>query len=115
MYEHYGQPLLHRAAYWRRLVGHFIVSSLVVVGALSLGMVGYRFIGRLAWIDAFVESAMLMSGMGPVYSDQLVTDAAKLFAGCYALFAGLVFMVAIGTLVAPILHRFLHKFHLDRN
>ncbi len=115
MYEHHAQPLLHRTAFWRRLIWHFVVSSLVVAGALLIGMAGYRFIGHLTWIDAFVESAMLMSGMGPVYSAQMVTSSAKLFAGCYALFAGLVFMIAFGILLAPILHRFLHKFHLDQD
>jgi len=75
-----------------------------------IGMVGYHSIAGLAWIDAFQNAAMILAGMGPV--DQMTTSAAKLFAGCYAIFSGLVFMTVMGIVLAPILHRVMHRFHL---
>jgi len=66
---------------------------------------------QLDWLDALLNAAMLLGGMGPV--DKPVTDGGKLFASLYALFAGIVFLVAIGVMLAPIVHRLLHRFHLD--
>ncbi len=74
-------------------------------------MIGYRSLERMPWVDAFVNAAMILSGMGPV--GPLQTDAGKLFAGCYALFSGLAFVTALGLIFAPLFHRFLHKFHLE--
>jgi len=74
-------------------------------------MVGYVGLENLSWLDAFLNSAMLLGGMGPVTIP--VTPYGKFFAGCYALFAGLVFLVAVGVLLAPVVHRLLHKFHWD--
>jgi hypothetical protein len=65
----------------------------------------------MSWVDAYVNAAMILSGMGPVSS--LQTDAGKIFAGCYALFSGLAFLSSIGIVFAPAFHRFLHKFHVD--
>ena len=74
-------------------------------------MLGYHLIEGLSWVDAFLNSAMLLGGMGPV--DQLHTTAGKIFAGIYALYSGIVFLVIAGVLFAPIFHRMLHHFHLD--
>ena len=76
-----------------------------------MGMVGYRLLEGLPWIDAFLNAAMLLGGMGPV--DAPRTDGGKVFAGVYALYAGLIFVVAAGLLSIPVLHRLLHKFHWD--
>lgn len=81
--------------------------------SLAIGMVGYEYFEQLPWRDAFVNSAMLMGGMGPV--DAPRTDGGKVFAGMYALYAGLVFIVAASLLFAPIVHRLMHKFHWEQD
>jgi len=110
MYEpHTVQPLT-RAEFILRLLKHgLIVSSLIGV-SLLVGMAGYRYIAGLPWIDAFLNAAMLLGGMGPV--DDMPTDAAKLFAGFYSLYCGVVFIASAGILVVPVAHRLLHKLHL---
>jgi hypothetical protein len=94
----------------RRLAGHGAVAAALMVVSLAIGMAGYRWLAGLPPVDAFLNAAMLMGGMGPV--DALHTDAAKVFAGLYALYCGLVLLVATGILAAPILHRMLHRFHV---
>jgi hypothetical protein len=84
---------------------------LVIALALGIGMIGYRAFEPMSWVDAFVNAAMILSGMGPVSS--LQTDGGKIFAGCYALFSGLAFLTSLGIIFAPAFHRFLHKFHLE--
>ncbi len=74
-------------------------------------MLGYRTFERLPWSDAFLNAAMLMGGMGPV--DLLHTEAGKIFAGIYALYCGMVLIIAVGIFAAPLVHRFLHHFHLE--
>jgi hypothetical protein len=76
-----------------------------------MGMAGYRYYERLPWLDAFLNAAMLLGGMGPVEEPQ--TAGGKLFAGLYALYAGLVFLVATAIILAPVVHRLLHKFHWE--
>jgi hypothetical protein len=111
MFEHRHEPLVPRPVFAFRMLRHFAIATGVVSGSLAIGMAGYHFLEGLAWIDAFVNSAMLLGGMGPV--NELHTDAGKAFAGCYALFAGLIFLIAIGVFFAPLFHRFLHRFHLE--
>ncbi|HEX2881938.1 MAG TPA: hypothetical protein VHO25_20600 [Polyangiaceae bacterium] len=84
----------------------------VVLGSLVLGMVGYASFESLSWTDAFLNAAMLLGGMGPV--DLPHTEGGKLFAGFYALYSGLVFLILMGLVVGPVFHRVLHKFHWDR-
>lgn len=84
--------------------------SLVAV-SLAIGVVGYRVTENMPWIDAFLNASMLMGGMGPV--GELKEDAAKLFASFFALYAGLIFIVAAGVILAPLIHRMLHKLHAD--
>ena len=86
--------------------------SLVVV-VLGIGMMGYRVFEGMSWVDAFVNAAMILSGMGPL--GELKTDGGKIFAGCYALFCGLAFITILGIIFAPVFHRFLHKFHLEQS
>jgi len=109
MYEHKSHPPLPRRHFRRRLVLHFLAASALIVGSLALGMAGYAHFEQLGWLDAFLNSAMLLGGMGPVELPR--TDGGKIFAGVYALYAGLVFLVAGAVVVAPILHRLMHKFH----
>jgi flagellar biosynthesis protein FliR len=111
MYEPHRQPLLTRAQFARRLGSHFAVAFALVLVSLAIGMTGYMYFEHLPWRDAFLNSAMLLGGMGPV--DPLKTDGGKIFAGIYALYAGLVFLATAGVVFAPVVHRLLHKFHLS--
>lgn len=111
MYEHKSTaPLSHRS-FAGRMVSHFTAASLFILVSLGLGMWGYHLFEELPWIDAFLNASMLLGGMGPV--DAPHTHAGKLFAGLYALYAGLAFLILAGVIFTPILHRVLHKFHWD--
>ena len=83
----------------------------IVLVSLGIGMAGYHGFEKLSWLDAFLNAAMILSGMGPVAPIQ--TTGGKLFAGCYALFSGLALITTVAVVFAPLFHRFLHKFHLD--
>lgn len=111
MFEHHRQPLLPRAAFLLRVARYFGIALGMVLVSLAIGIVGYHVVGGLDWIDATVNAAMILGGMGPV--NELHTAAAKLFAAAYALFSGLVFLVSLGVLLAPIAHRFFHRFHME--
>jgi hypothetical protein len=111
MYESKQQPLLPRAKFNRRLLEHLGVAIALVVASLALGMLGYSMFEHQAPIDAFLNTAMLLGGMGPV--GEFTSWQGKLFAGFYALYAGLVFLVSAALVFTPILHRLLHTFHLD--
>jgi hypothetical protein len=111
MFEHRSKPLLQWTEFIKRMMFFAFLSSGFVMFSLFAGMIGYRIFEKFSWVDAFVNAAMLMGGMGPV--NELHTDAGKIFAGAYSLYCGLVFIIAVGFLVAPVFHRFLHKFHLE--
>ena len=111
MYETRLHPLLPRPLFLRRLLRHALIVLAIVVGSLAAGIAGYGHYEGLPWRDGFLNAAMLLGGMGPV--DAPKTDAGKLFAGFYALYAGLVFIISVGVLSAPILHRLMHRFHWD--
>ena len=111
MYEHYTKSLLPRTEYYRRLVYHAALGTAIIFVSLGIGMTGYHVLEKMPWVDAFVNAAMILSGMGPV--GNLNTDAGKIFAGCYALFSGLALVAVLGIIFAPVVHRFLHKFHLE--
>jgi hypothetical protein len=83
----------------------------VVVISLAAGVCGYHYLERLPWIDALLNASMILGGMGPV--DAVKTDAGKIFASFYALYSGLALISVAGLLIAPLLHRCLHKFHID--
>jgi len=109
MYEAHHQEPVSPRHFIRRLILHTAGSLVLIVFSLLLGMSGYHYYEQLPWRDAFLNAAMLLGGMGPVEAPQ--TDGGKLFAGLYALYAGLVFLIAAGLIVAPALHRMLHLFH----
>ena len=110
-YERRRDGLLTHAQFMRRVFGHVVFAAGVVVIALSAGILGYHYIAGFAWIDALLDASMILGGMGPV--GRLESDAAKVFASLYALFAGLVFIGVTATLLAPFLHRIMHRFHID--
>ena len=110
-FENRHQPVLPLSRFLRRLMWSCTVGLVLILVALGVGMVGYHRLFSLSWIDAFVNAAMILSGMGPMATPHTV--GAKLFAGVYALFSGLAVLAIAGIIFAPALHRFLHYLHAD--
>ena len=111
MYESRKQKLLTRAQFARRVFFHLLFVIGCAAISLTVGILGYHFLGELPWIDALLDASMILGGMGPV--DPLKSDAAKVFASLYALFSGLFFIGVIAVLVVPFVHRIMHKLHID--
>jgi len=111
MFEHRTDPLLPRHTFVGRVAFYAGVASLLVGGALGFGVVGYHYLGGLPWIDALVNASMILGGMGPV--DPISSHVGKLFASFYALFSGLLFIGVASLLLAPFVHRIMHKLHID--
>ncbi len=110
-FEHRNQPVVSRRKFMRRM---FIALALWVgltSGGLAIGIAGYATFEGMSLIDAFVNAAMILSGMGPL--GELKTTAGKIFAGSYAIFSGLIIVIATGIVLAPIFHRVLHHFHVE--
>ena len=105
------KPLAPRHVFFRRLLVSAAVGFALVAVSLVVGMAGYHRYEGLPWIDAFVNASMILSGMGPLMSP--VTTGGKLFAGFYALYSGLAVLVIAGVIFAPVVHRFLHRFHME--
>jgi hypothetical protein len=110
MFEHKNQKLLPWPKFVGRMALWFLLAFGVVAAALAIGVLGYHYIARLAWIDAVLNAAMILDGMGPVAT--MEDTPAKLFAAAYALFSGVVFLSAMSIVFAPVFHRILHHFHL---
>lgn len=111
MYEHPAHPLLAWPEFLRRVTIHALTAVAVLGCVAGAGTLGYHTIGGLAWVDAFLNAAMILSGMGPV--DRMTSDGAKLFSAFYALFSGLVFIGIAGIVLAPWAHRLFHWLHLE--
>jgi len=111
MYEPKTQRPLNRPIFARRLMVHAMIALGLVAFSLAMGMTGYVCFEHLSWLDAFLNASMLLGGMGPV--NVPVTASGKLFAGLFALYAGLVFIVTAALLFTPLLHRLMHRFHWD--
>ena len=110
-FEHKGAPLASRKKFRSRVLGAGIVSLTFVAATLGVGMAGFHWIESLPWLDAFHQAAMLLSGMGPVVN--VTTTAGKLFDGFYAIFCGIALLAVTGILLAPFIHRVMHRFHLE--
>jgi hypothetical protein len=113
VYEPKAHPLISRARFVRRVQRHVAAALALLLLSLVLGMAGYEYFEQLPWRDAFLNAAMLLGGMGPVDAPQ--TDGGKVFAGLYALYAGLVFLVVAGLVIAPVAHRVMHRFHWEQD
>ena len=111
MYEHRTDRLLPKPAYRRRVARQGVIGLSLALFALVVGMVGYHVLEGMAWIDALVNASMILGGMGPV--NELHTVGGKIFASAYALFSGAGFLVIVALIMAPVFHRFLHRFHLE--
>jgi hypothetical protein len=110
-FEHHHHALAPRSHFWLRVAVFAGVAALLIAVSLGVGMAGYEHYEGLEWHEAFLNASMLLGGMGPV--DTPRTNAGKLFAGTYALYAGLVFLVSLGVGLAPIVHRAIHRFHIE--
>ena len=111
IFEHRTQPLLPRTKFLLRLGRSGLLAALLVGGSLAMGILGYHHFVGLAWIDSLLEASMILGGMGPI--NPIETTSGKLFASFYALYSGIAFLTTAAVLVAPVLHRFLHRFHIE--
>ena len=111
MFEHKSSPVLSRQAFIARMGRCAGLSAAIAAVTLGIGMWGYHFFENMPWVDSFANASMILAGMGPL--GNLNTTGGKIFAGCYALFCGLIFCTILALLIAPIFHRCLHKFHLE--
>ena len=112
-YEQRGAPLLPLRAFLRRMARHGTIVLEFAVLSIAVGMAGFHWLAHQAWIDAFLNTAMLLGGMGPV--GEIESTGGKLFAGIFALYAGLAFIAAFAVLAAPVLHRLIHRFHVEEH
>ncbi len=113
MYEPIIHPPIPPNRFIMRMFRHFAAAVIILLVSVAIGMTGYTYFEDLDWRSAFLNSAMLLGGMGPV--DGPITNGGKLFAGIYALYAGLVFIVIAGLIFAPLVHRVMHKLHWEQD
>jgi len=111
IFEPRSRPLASRRVFFRRLARGSLAGGALVAVSLAGGMAGYHYLEHLPWLDAFANASMILSGMGPLANPQ--TPGGKLFAGCYALYSGLVVIIVAGVIFAPVIHRIMHKFHAE--
>ncbi len=111
MFERKHEKIAPVPVFVRRLIVSIAIAGILAMVALFVGIAGYHWIAGLKWVDALLDASMILGGMGPV--TPLTTNAAKVFASAYALFSGLVFIAVMGIVLSPIVHRVLHKFHVD--
>jgi hypothetical protein len=112
MFEHRHERVAPLSVFIKRLAGSFgIICGLLFI-ALLIGISGYHWLAGLSWVDSILEASMILGGMGPV--NPLTKTSAKLFASAYALFSGVVFIGLVGILLTPVVHRILHKFHVEK-
>jgi hypothetical protein len=114
-WEHHTEPLASGRVFAGRVFQHFLLGLLLVLFALCVGMAGYMLIGHLNWVDAFLESCMLLSGAGPLYTERESTNALKIFSSLYCLFGTLVVVLTVGLLASPVVHRILHRVHFTHS
>ncbi len=106
-----NQPLSHRRKYHQRLLIEVIRAFILLSFALLIGIMGYHFIAGFSWIDSIYNASMILGGMGP--ADEIRGTSAKLFASAYAIFSGILLIGIFGLIMAPVIHRILHRFHLE--
>lgn len=110
--ERMSEPLAPRARFRRRLIRASLAAGGLIGASLAIGVLGYHFFGGIdSWVDCFYNASMILGGMGPVAD--LKTDAGKIFASLYALYSGVTLLTSVGVLLAPALHRALHRFHIE--
>ena len=115
MYENKKQKLASKDVFYQRVRSNALLAFIIMIVSLSIGILGYKnTVPEFDWYDSLLNASMILSGMGPVVDSNIVlTNSAKVFASFYALFSGITFLSTFGVIIAPILHRFFHKLHLD--
>lgn len=113
MYERKNQKLIPHPHFIKRLLKNIFIGLLITLLSLFGGMLGYHHYENMNWVDAYENASMILSGMGPV--TELKTKAGKIFAGTYALFSGIIFLVTASIIFIPLFHRFFHQFHMDED
>ena len=109
--ERRREPLASRRVFIRRILRYTAFSLALTTVSLGIGIIGYHVTAGFSWLDSLLNAAMILGGMGPI--NVIDTTAGKWFASFYALFSGMVLLVAVGVLIVPVFHRFLHRFNLD--
>ena len=109
-FEKSHQKIISLEKFASRLFKTIAFAALMIIGSLLIGIAGYHYLEGFSWLDSFLNASMILGGMGEV--DPLKTDGGKIFAGIYALYSGLVIMVTTGIILAPVIHRVLHSFHV---
>jgi hypothetical protein len=110
-FEHKQKALQPYPLFLVRLTRYFLISMALVILSIAIGCVGYHYVGKLSWVDAFYNSSMILTGMGPVAA--MTTKSAKIFSSFYALYSGIAFLSTMVIILAPVVHRFLHIFHIE--
>lgn len=113
MYEHRKKPLAPLPVYHKRLMYSLLYMLVILVLALGIGIVGYRFTCGYSWIDSLLNASMILGGMGPM--NPITSNGGKIFASFYAIFCGVTLLTSIGVLFTPVLHRLYHRFHLEED
>jgi hypothetical protein len=112
MLEHHSKPLLPFRLFIVRLLRYAGFALLLIGFSLAIGVIGYHYFNDLSWLDSLLNASMILTGMGPV--DPMKDDAAKWFASAYAIFSGVAFLSTVAVFLTPLVHRFLHKHHLQQ-
>lgn len=103
--------MIGKQQFLNRFFQYFLYAMAILIFSLMLGVAGYHFMGNLSWIDSLLNASMILTGMGPV--DRMDSDSGKLFSSFYALYSGLAFLTVMAVFLAPVVHRFLHKIHIE--
>lgn len=111
MYEHKKDKLVPLKTFYKRILKNLLIAFIVMIICLLIGITGYHYTAGIGWLDSLHNASMILSGMGPVV--EIKTVSGKWFSSFYALFSGVVFITNIGFILAPAIHRFFHKMHLE--
>lgn len=111
-YEHKRQPLASRKTFYKRIAASIFLASFILFFCLAIGVLGYHYTADIEWLDSLHNASMILSGMGPVVT--ITTIAGKWFSSFYALFSGVVFITNIGLILAPAVHRIMHRLHIEQ-
>ncbi len=111
MYEHRKQPLASKKTFYKRIATSILLAFVILLFCLAIGILGYHYTAGTEWLDSLHNASMILSGMGPVIT--ITSNAGKWFSSFYALFSGVVFITNIGLILAPAVHRIMHRLHIE--
>ena len=111
LFEHTSKPLLDTRSFYQRQLKFVLFAFGFLAVFLGIGMIGYHLLADLDWVSSYHNATMILSGMGEI--DSMPSNAAKIFSGTYALLSGVIFLITIAVMLSPIVHRFLHRMHVE--